>query len=185
MRGERLQHAGSGRGDHRGRHDQPDQVACDGDIEQDAGAETAGNERGRAPHPHRTVGAADASEPAQRIGVGQRHDRRVEHRGEHERRRDGGGALGYPDHAVAYDRSGGRDHDRHAQGIVPVGVPGRERDREHAHDHRDRQHDSDHVGIEALRGEPDRQEGQLHAERDEQRGVKQRQPPRERRAGLE
>jgi hypothetical protein len=58
-------------------------------------------------------------------------------------------------------------------------------DRDHANDHRDRQHDPDHVGIEALGREPDRQEGQLHAERNEQRGVKQREPPRERRAGLE
>jgi hypothetical protein len=53
------------------------------------------------------------------------------------------------------------------------------------HDHRDRQHESDHVGIDALGREPDRQERQLHAKRNEQRGVKQRQPPRERRAGLE
>jgi hypothetical protein len=43
---------------------------------------------------------------------------------------------------------------------------------------------SDHVGIEALGREPDRQEGQLYAEGYEQRGVEQRKPPRKPGAGL-
>ena len=171
--GERLQRAGGSRGDHRGSHDQPDQVTRGAIIEQDAGAETAGDERGRAPHPHRTVGAADASEPAQRIGVGQRHDRRVEHRGEHERRRDGGGALrlARPRRSlrplrrraitIAMRKASCRSACRVASGIANtrtiIGIANTS---------------PDHVGIEALGREPDRQERQLHAKRNEQRGVK-------------
>ena len=54
--------------------------------------------------PHRAVGAAEAAEPAQRVGVRQRHDRRVEHRREHESHRDGSGALREPDRAIADNR---------------------------------------------------------------------------------
>jgi hypothetical protein len=184
VRTERLQRAGCSSGDHGSGHDQPDQVARGGDIEQNAGPEAADNERGRAPHPHRPVGASEAAEPAQGVSIRQRHDRRVEHRGEHESHRDGSGALRKADHAIADNRPGGRNHDRHAQGIVPVGTASRERDREHPHDHRDRQYDPDHIGIEALGREPDRQEGQLYAEGYEQRGVEQRKPPRKPGAGL-
>src|SRR5262249_50657217 len=41
--------------------------------------------------------------------------------------------------------------------------------------------DADRTGIEPLGREPQRQERQLHAERDEQRGVEDREPPRKRR----
>jgi hypothetical protein len=172
------------RRDRRGGDDQPDQVNRGSDIEQEAGAEAADDEGGRAPHAHRAVGAAEAAEPAERVGIRQRHDRRVEHRREYESHRDGNGALRETDRAIADNRASGREHDRQTQGVVPVGAARGDRDREHAHDHRDREHDPDHVGIEAFGREPDRQERQLHAERNEQRGVKQRQPRRKRSAEL-
>ena len=73
------------------------------DVEQEAGAEAAGNEGDRAPQAHRSIGAAEVAEPAQRIGIGERHDGRVEGGGERERSHDGGGTLppGRPRHSPA------------------------------------------------------------------------------------
>jgi hypothetical protein len=81
-------------------------------------------------------------------------------------------------HAVAEHGHPRRDRDRRAQRVVPVGAARCERDRKHAHDHGERERDADRVGIEPLGREPQRQERQLHAERDEQRGVEHRKPPR-------
>ena len=83
------------------------------EIEQDAGAEAAGNEGRRAPQPHRAIAAPCAAQAAQRIGVGQRHHRRVEGGGERESRHDGERPVGKPDRAVPNDGRRRRDHDRH------------------------------------------------------------------------
>jgi hypothetical protein len=61
---------------------------------------------------------------------------------------------------------------------VPVGAARSERDRKYAHDHGNRQRDADRTGIETLGREPQRQERQLHPERDEERGVEDCEPPR-------
>ena len=174
---DRRQHAGNRRGQSHGRHHQPDQVLRGDDVEQEAGTEAAGDEGDRAPQAHRAIGPAGSAEPAQCIGVGERHDGRVEGGRERERRHDGHGTLRQSDRAVAQRGRRCRDHDRRAQRIMPVGAARRDRDGEDPNDHGDRQHDADRADIEPLGREPDRQERQLHADYDEQSRVKSRQPP--------
>ena len=43
------------------------------DIEQEAGAEAAGDKGSRAPQPHRAIGAIVAAEPAYSVSIGERH----------------------------------------------------------------------------------------------------------------
>ncbi len=115
---------------------------------------------------------------AERIGIRQGHDRRVKDGRQRQRQRDDGGALRHPNETIAQHRHRRRDHDRHAQRVVPVGAARCQRDREDPHDHGDRQRDADRTGIEALGREPERQERQLHPKRDEERGVEDCEPPR-------
>ena len=77
---------------------------------------------------------------------------------------------------IAGDRSSSCEHKRGAHRVLSVCLVRRQRNRHDAHDHRDREDKPDLAGIESLGGEPDRQKWQLHAEDDEKRRVKTRQP---------
>ena len=178
MRGERCERARRRGSDRERRHDEPNQLTRGDEVEEEARPEAADDEGGGTPKPHRAVGALKPAETAQRIGVGERHDRRVEGGRQRQRHGDGNRALCESHHGVAEHGHRGRDQDRCAQRVVPVGAARCQRDREHAHDHGERERNADRAGIEALGREPERQERQLHAERDEERGVEDREPPR-------
>ncbi len=109
------------RGQQHCRGHEPDQIEHRHDLEQQPGAEAAGDERGRTPQPHRAIAPPEAVKAAQRIGVGERHDRGVERGRKREGDRNGERSLRQSNGNIAQNRRCGGDHDGAAQGIVPIG----------------------------------------------------------------
>ena len=177
--GQRAERAGRDCRRQHGGDQEPDQVAGRDPFQQQARAEAADDKGRRSPQPHRTVADAALGQAAQRIGVGQRHQRRVEARSERQGGEDRGDARHQPGGRIAGDCRRRGDGEGAAHRVVPVGDPRRQRNRDDAHDHRNREREPDLAGIEPACREPDRQERQLHAERREQRGIEHREPPRE------
>src|SRR5262249_25726919 len=147
-------------------------------VENQTRSRAANNEGGGAPKSHRAVSAAERTQPAQRISIGQRHERRVKDGGECKRNGDGESSLPQSQRAITEHRQRRGDRDDRAQGVLTIGDARRKRDCEQTHDHGDGEHHSDGARTEPLGREPERQEWHLHTERGEQRGVEDRKPQR-------
>jgi hypothetical protein len=120
----------------------------------------------------------------ERIGVGQRKDRRERGRCQRHHHEDGRKAGGEAEHAVAGCRKASRCHQEAAEGAKPVRQPGHQRHRNDAQQQRRRQNGADGLGIEPLCRQPDRQKRHLNTEGDENAGVEACKPRDERIGGI-
>jgi hypothetical protein len=149
------------------------------DLDGEAGDEARRDERHRSPQPDRTIGAAAHGQALERIGLRERHDRRVEHGRQRISKEDRECAGRQADQHESDRADAGADHDRLTQGVAAVGFARGERNAEHADQRWHGDHQSDQRRIDALGLEPDREKRELDAREYEKRDVEGCQPRRE------
>ena len=154
------------RGDHRKhqrRDNQPDQPARREPLQHQTRRHISGDEGRRSPQPHRAIGSAARSEPAQRIGVGQRQHRRKRHRGDREHQENRHRALHQTDDGHGQHRHDRGQHDCGLKRAAPVGLMCYQRCGDDSHHHRHGNDKADGLRVEPPRLQPKREKRQLNA----------------------